>query len=164
MFPAALEQKAKALILDAAKKGIKIATAESCTGGLISALLTQIPGSSDVLECGFVTYSNRSKVTMLNVPSYFIEDFGAVSAQTAITMAEGALLLGRANLTVAVTGIAGPGGGTDAKPVGTIYLSIAQTGKETFSNHLQLHGTRDEIRLTTVEAAIDALYDCVKKS
>jgi nicotinamide-nucleotide amidase len=105
--------------------GLKAATAESCTGGLIAALLTSVPGSSDVVDRGFVTYSNEAKVEMLGVPPSMIEEFGAVSGQVAAAMAQGALEASNADATVAVTGIAGPGGGSEAKPVGLVFIAVA---------------------------------------
>src|SRR5690349_19091539 len=118
MFSAALLARAEKLLVDARAKGFKIATAESCTGGLVAGLLTEIPGSSDVVERGFVTYSNEAKAELLGVPHPTLEAHGAVSEQTARAMAQGALKHSRADLAVAVTGIAGPGGGSADKPVG----------------------------------------------
>ena len=105
--------------------GLKVATAESCTGGLVAGALTEIPGSSDVLDRGFVTYSNASKEAMLGVPALIIEQHGAVSRQTADAMAAGALAMSDADLAVAITGIAGPGGGSAEKPVGLVHFAAA---------------------------------------
>jgi len=105
--------------------GLKVATAESCTGGLIAGALTEISGSSDVLDRGFVTYSNAAKETMLGVPASTLERHGAVSQETADAMALGALTMSGADLAVAVTGIAGPGGGSAAKPVGLVHFAAA---------------------------------------
>ncbi len=107
------------------QRHFKIVTAESCTGGLIAAALTEVPGSSAVLDCGFVTYSNAAKHAMIGVPQDTIESFGAVSRQTAEAMADGALARAGADLSVAVTGIAGPGGATETKPVGLVHLAAA---------------------------------------
>jgi nicotinamide-nucleotide amidase len=104
---------------------LTIATAESCTGGLVAAMLTEIPGSSDVLERGFVTYSNAAKKAMLGVPGAILEEFGAVSRETAEAMAHGALAHSPADLAVSITGIAGPGGGTPEKPVGLVHFAAA---------------------------------------
>jgi len=105
--------------------GLRIATAESCTGGLVAAALTAIAGSSEVVECGFVTYSNAAKSAMLDVPVATIKRHGAVSAQTAAAMAAGALKNSQADLSVAITGIAGPGGGSKDKPVGLVHFAAA---------------------------------------
>ena len=126
MFSAALLAQAEKLLADARARELKIVTAESCTGGLIAGLLTEIAGSSDVVERGFVTYSNESKHELLGVPSDLIAQHGAVSAEVARAMALGALKHARADLSVAVTGIAGPGGGTDDKPVGLVHLAAAR--------------------------------------
>jgi nicotinamide-nucleotide amidase len=113
-------------VLDACRMhGLKVATAESCTGGLVAGALTEIPGSSDVLDRGFVTYSNAAKETMLAVPITILERYGAVSRETAAAMAAGALAMSDADLTVAVTGIAGPGGGSAEKPVGLVHFAAA---------------------------------------
>jgi len=106
-------------------RGLKVATAESCTGGLVAATLTEIAGSSDVVDCGFVTYSNAAKQAMLGVPAATLKRHGAVSGETAAAMAAGALKNSQADLAVAITGIVGPGGGTTEKPVGLVYLAAA---------------------------------------
>lgn len=108
--------------------GRRVALAESCTGGLVSAALTEIPGSSDVVEAGFVTYSNKAKIDLLKVNSELIETFGAVSTATAWAMAQGALAASDADIAVAITGVAGPGGGTPKKPVGTVVFAQALRG------------------------------------
>ena len=113
------------------QSGLKIATAESCTGGLVAACLTEIAGSSDVFERGFVTYSNVAKSELLGVPVHVIADNGAVSELVARSMAEGALGHSRADIAVAVTGVAGPGGGTSDKPVGLVHIACARTGMAT---------------------------------
>jgi nicotinamide-nucleotide amidase len=107
------------------KRGLRIATAESCTGGLVAAALTEIAGSSDVVECGFVTYSNAAKEAVLGVPAATLKRRGAVSAETAAAMAAGALSRSQAGLAVAITGIAGPGGGSRQKPVGLVHFAAA---------------------------------------
>ena len=119
-------REAAARVLDLCRaRGLKIATAESCTGGLVAAALTAIPGSSDVVDCGFVTYSNAAKQAMLGVPAATLKRDGAVSAETAAAMAAGALKNSQADLSVAITGIAGPGGGSKEKPVGLVYFAAA---------------------------------------
>jgi nicotinamide-nucleotide amidase len=115
-----------ARVLDACRThGLKVATAESCTGGLVAGALTEIPGSSDVLDRGFVTYSNAAKQAMLGVPASILERHGAVSRETADAMAAGALAMSNADLAVAITGIAGPGGGSAEKPVGLVHFAAA---------------------------------------
>jgi nicotinamide-nucleotide amidase len=120
--------RASALIAAAKAKEIKIATAESCTGGLVAASLTAIPGASAVLERGFVTYSNEAKTEMLGVPAELIERRGAVSREVALAMVDGALKHSRADIAVAITGIAGPDGGSEEKPVGLVHIAAAKRG------------------------------------
>jgi len=158
MFSQPLLELACAVLADARKNGLRIVTAESCTGGLIAALLTEIPGSSDVIERGFVVYSNRAKSDLLGVPAMLIDDQGAVSEAVARAMAEGAVERSDAQLAVAVTGIAGPGGGTALKPVGLVHIAAARQG------HAILHEAhrfgdigRSEIRLQSAEAALRLL-------
>ncbi|MBU6476231.1 MAG: CinA family protein, partial [Alphaproteobacteria bacterium] len=140
----------------AAAKKMKIATAESCTGGLISGALTAVAGASDVFDRGFVVYSYAAKTDMLGVPRKAIIDRGAVSPEVAHAMAEGALENSDADIAVAVTGIAGPGGGTPEKPVGLVWLGCAMKGKiYTVKNNFS--GDRSDVRLQTVETALDIL-------
>jgi nicotinamide-nucleotide amidase len=120
---------ARAVLAEARKVGLTIATAESCTGGMVAAALTSIAGSSDVVDRGFITYSNAAKTAMLGVPATLIERVGAVSAEVAAAMADGALRNSGAGLAVAITGIAGPGGGSALKPVGLVHLAaVSRTG------------------------------------
>ncbi|MBF9232583.1 CinA family protein [Microvirga alba] len=126
-----LRERAAALLKTYEKHGLKIATAESCTGGLVAALLTEIAGSSKVVERGFVTYSNEAKTELVGVPSALIATHGAVSEPVARAMAEGALAHSRADVAVAITGIAGPSGGTATKPVGLVHFGLARKGHET---------------------------------
>jgi nicotinamide-nucleotide amidase len=166
MFPPDLLDRAKKLLAQARAKGLKIATAESCTGGLLAGLLTEIPGSSDVFERGFVTYSNAAKQELLGVPLQILEVHGAVSEQTAHAMAEGALKHSLAHLAIAVTGIAGPSGGTDEKPVGRVHLAFIErpsvdTALENlpvifFTCHFGDIG-RTEIRLKSIETVLQML-------
>jgi nicotinamide-nucleotide amidase len=125
----ALLDRAEALLGACRAKGWRVSTAESCTGGLVAALLTEIAGSSDVVECGFVTYSNGAKAAMLGVDPSLIETKGAVSAEVARAMADGALARTGVELAVAITGIAGPGGATDTKPVGLVHFGLAKRGE-----------------------------------
>ncbi len=126
MIEEELRGEAKRVLALCRARGLKIATAESCTGGLLAATLTEIAGSSDVVDCGFVTYSNAAKEAMLGVPAATLKRYGAVSAETAAAMAEGALKNSQADLSVAITGIAGPGGGTKQKPVGLVHFAAAR--------------------------------------
>jgi nicotinamide-nucleotide amidase len=118
-------------VLDANRaRGRRVAVAESCTGGLVSAALTEIPGSSDVFEAGFITYSNEAKNRMLSVSTDVLETFGAVSIAVAWSMAQGALKASSADVAVAITGVAGPGGGSEKKPVGTVVFARAERGSD----------------------------------
>ncbi len=145
------------LLAQARAKGLKIATAESCTGGLIAALLTEIPGSSDVVERGFVTYSNEAKEELLGVPPALLREHGAVSEAVAHAMAQGALEHARADIAVAVTGIAGPGGGSAAKPVGLVHLAAAR-GETTIHRECRFGDIgRGAVRLAAVDAALEML-------
>ncbi len=145
-----IESLAQALL----SRGWRLATAESCTGGLIAAACTSIAGSSDWFERGFVTYSNEAKTGMLGVAAELIARHGAVSAEVARAMAEGALAQSPANLAVAVTGIAGPSGATPGKPVGTVWLALARRGEPAQATLLQLAGNRGEVREQTVDRAL----------
>ncbi len=124
-LPPELIEAARRVIEENRAAGLRVAVAESCTGGLVSAALTEIPGSSDVFEAGYVTYANEAKMGMLNVPSDVLETFGAVSVATAWAMAQGAIQRSSADIGVAITGIAGPGGGSEKKPVGTVVFARA---------------------------------------
>ncbi len=136
-----------------------LATAESCTGGMIAAALTDIAGSSDVVERGYVTYSNRAKTELLGVPTALIARLGAVSAEVAEAMAAGALALSPVDLAVSVTGIAGPGGGTPAKPVGLVYFGLARRGGPLRSEQQMFAGDRAAIRHAAVEHALRLLLE-----
>ena len=141
--------------LDAMRtRGWMIATAESCTGGLIAGALTEIAGSSDVVDRGFVTYSNAAKTAMVGVPAAVIEAHGAVSEAVAAAMAAGALARSEANVAVAVTGVAGPGGGSAEKPVGTVWFGLAIQGRAVHAEWLVFPGDRSAIRRGTVLHAL----------
>jgi nicotinamide-nucleotide amidase len=147
-----------ATLLDACRaRSLLLATAESCTGGLIAATLTAIAGSSDVVDRGFVTYSNAAKADMLGVPPGLIAAHGAVSEPVARAMAEGALARSRAALTVAVTGIAGPGGGSVEKPVGLVWFGFAARGGTVTTVSRVFPGNRAEVREATVRLALTTL-------
>ncbi len=152
-------ESAAALLEACRTRGLRVATAESCTGGLIAGLLTAIAGSSDVVERGFVTYSNQAKTEMLGVAEAALVEHGAVSEEAAKAMAEGALDNSKADLSVAVTGIAGPGGGTGAKPVGLVHIAAARRGGGTLYESHVFEGDREAVRMRTVEAAV-ALLRC----
>ena len=157
MFPKELLSKAEALLENYRRAGLTVVTAESCTGGLIGACLTEIAGSSDVVERGFMTYSNEAKTDVLGVSVDLIAAHGAVSAETVQAMAEGALARSSADAAVAVTGIAGPGGGTAEKPVGLVFLGAARRGQTPKHEHHVFPGDRHAVRLATVDAALDLL-------
>jgi len=145
-------------ILDRYRKaGRRIATAESCTGGMVTARLTEIAGSSDVVERGFVVYSNEAKVEMLGVSADLLSHYGAVSAQVARAMAEGALVRSRADVAISITGIAGPAGASAGKPVGLVYLAVASKGHETRVERQHFTGDRMEVRAAALERALDLL-------
>ena len=138
-------------------QGLRLATAESCTGGMIAAACTTIAGSSDWFERGFVTYSNAAKTEMLGVDAALIAANGAVSAEVARAMADGALAHSHADLAVAVTGVAGPGGGSPDKPVGTVWLALARKGRAANAELLRLQGDRSAVRTQTVAHALQRL-------
>lgn len=147
--------RAAAVIARASAEGVMIATAESCTGGLVAGLLTEIPGSSAVVDRGFVTYSNEAKTEMIGVSPVTLDDHGAVSAETAAEMARGALQRSRADIAVAITGIAGPGGGSAAKPVGLVHFALAHrpSGVVTIERRFGDIG-RERVRRAAVETAL----------
>lgn len=151
---ASLAEQATALLELCRRKKLRIATAESCTGGMIAATLTDIPGSSEVLERGFVTYSNEAKQTMLGVPADTLRQFGAVSRATAEAMASGALAQSPAELAVSVTGIAGPGGATPGKPVGLVHFAAAARSGQLIHRECRFGdiGRSDVRRAAVVEA------------
>lgn len=158
MFDSSLLHRAEAVLARARAKGLKIAVAESCTGGLLAGLLTEIPGSSDVFERGFVTYSNEAKQELLAVPPATIAAFGAVSPQTATAMAEGVIEHTPADIAASVTGVAGPGGGSQQKPVGHVQFAAARRGGETIGA-VQEFGDigRGPIRLAAVAFALSLI-------
>jgi nicotinamide-nucleotide amidase len=157
MFSTDLLARAEKLLADARAKSLKIVTAESCTGGLIAGLLTEIPGSSDVVERGFVTYSNDAKGELLGVPRAILQAHGAVSAEAARAMAQGALKHSHADMAIAVTGIAGPGGGSADKPVGLVHIAAARADTVTHRECRFGDIGRTEVRLKTVAAALEML-------
>ena len=156
-FPSVLVAQAAALLRRYEAESLRIVTAESCTGGLVAALLTEIPGSSAVVERGFVTYSNEAKAEMLGVPADVIARHGAVSAEVARAMAEGALCRSRADVAVAITGIAGPGGATATKPVGLVHFALARQGNTTALERCYGDLGRSIVREKAVEDALNLL-------
>ncbi|MBI3513155.1 MAG: CinA family protein [Proteobacteria bacterium] len=157
IFPPDLLAHATSLLALCRGAGLHIVTAESCTGGLIAALLTEIPGSSDVVERGMVVYSNDAKTAQLGVPAALIAAHGAVSEEVARAMADGALRHAAAELSIAVTGVAGPGGGTAAKPVGLVHLASARQGGVTRHERHVFAGDRAAVRLASVVSALAML-------
>lgn len=157
-FPEDILALAQTIVTDFTAKGRMVATAESCTGGLIAGALTEIPGSSSVVDRGFVTYTNTAKMEMLGVQEQTLARFGAVSKETALQMAHGALFRSHADLAVAVTGIAGPGGGSAEKPVGLVHLA-AKARNGALIHHEMRYGDigRDKVRLATVKKALEML-------
>lgn len=155
MYPDTLIMQARLILADCEERRLRLCTAESCTGGLLAGLFTEIAGASSVFERGFVTYSNRAKEELLGVPGDLIADAGAVSEPVARMMAEGALRESHAHIAVAITGVAGPGGGSALKPVGLVHIAAAR------ENRALLHEAhrfgdigRSAVRLATLEAAL----------
>jgi nicotinamide-nucleotide amidase len=164
MIDANVLARAEALLADCRTAGVMLATAESCTGGLIAAALTAIPGSSDVVERGFVTYSNAAKTELVGVPAELILRVGAVSEEVARAMAEGALDRSPADIAISVTGVAGPGGGSVEKPVGLVWFGCARRGRETMTLHKLFPGDRAAVRYATVVQALRLVDEAVKKA
>jgi nicotinamide-nucleotide amidase len=157
-FDPDLRATAAALLDSCRQARLRIVTAESCTGGLVAACLTQIAGSSDVVERGFVTYSNEAKTELLGVSAATLQEHGAVSSHAAKAMAAGALAHAPADVAVAVTGIAGPGGGTPAKPVGLVYIAAQRRDHPAKIERHLFPGDRDAVRMASVAAALDLLH------
>ena len=141
-----------------------LATAESCTGGLIAAAFTELSGSSAWFDRGFVTYSNDAKHSMLGVSTEMLTNHGAVSEEVVIAMANGAVAASEANIAVSVSGVAGPTGGSAAKPVGTVWIGCAGEGVASVAQHCLFEGDRQSVRLQTVDHAIHLLINCIKNS
>jgi nicotinamide-nucleotide amidase len=162
MFPLEVETLARLLIDEARERSLRIVTAESCTGGLVAAAICSISGASDVFERGFVTYTNRAKAEILGVPGDLIADLGAVSEPVARMMAEGALEASNAHIAVAITGVAGPLGGTPMKPIGTVHIATARSNQGLM--HREEHFDmmeRDEVQMAAVQSALQMLRDRV---
>jgi len=144
------------------KNGMKLAVAESCTGGLLTGLLTELPGSSNYMEHGIVTYSNQSKITLLNVSYKTLEKHGAVSEEVAKEMAEGVLKLSDSNLAISITGIAGPDGGSEEKPVGTVCFAVTD-GKHTQTFTDTYNGKRQEVRHDALTGAMEKAINFLRQ-
>lgn len=157
LFPHELCEKANAILAACKQQGVKLATVESCTGGMLSAILTELPGSSNMFTHGFVTYANEAKSEMVGVDAALIQTHGAVSEPVARAMAEGALQCSSTDLAVAITGIAGPKGGSEQKPVGTVHLACAMQGKETLHQCRHFTGDRSAVRLAAVACALEMI-------
>ena len=154
MLPSTLIDLANAVLDRCRRDGMTVVSAESCTGGLIAACLTEIAGSSDVVDRGLVTYSNGAKTELLGVPDDLLREHGAVSEPVARAMAEGALARSGTTVSIAVTGIAGPGGGTPGKPVGLVHIALARRDAGTLHARHVFAGDRTAIRVASVEAAL----------
>jgi nicotinamide-nucleotide amidase len=162
MFSAQATLLAKAFLKEAREHGLHVATAESCTGGLIAGVLTSIAGSSDVVDRGFVVYTNAAKSDLLGVPKALIKEYGAVSEEVARAMAEGALARSAAEMAVSCTGIAGPSGGSPDKPVGLVHFAAARENDTTLSEECRFGNIgRDAVRMKSVEAALKLLLQLV---
>ena len=166
MFDPALLTCATTLLVRLRAHHLTLVTAESCTGGLIAGLFTEIAGASDVIDRGFITYSNAAKMALLGVPAATLASVGAVSRETAIAMAEGAIARAGANpagsIAIAVTGVAGPGGGSAEKPVGLVHIAAARTGHATRHRECRFGDIgRYEVRMATVVAALDLIADMI---
>lgn len=161
LLPEELVEKARQVVAANRAAGRKVAVAESCTGGLVCAALTEIPGSSEMFEAGYVTYSNAAKISELKVSEEVVETFGAVSVATAWAMARGALAASDADISVAITGIAGPGGGTASKPVGTVVFATAERdadpAKIVADQQFFDEKTRSGVRLQAALCALELL-------
>jgi nicotinamide-nucleotide amidase len=162
LFPVDLVHGAEALLAELKRLGFRLATAESCTGGLLAGLLTEIAGSSAVFERGFVTYSNSAKSELIGVPPALLERHGAVSEEVARAMAEGALAHAPVDVAVSVTGIAGPDGGSPDKPVGLVYVAAAPRGRPTLVRECRFGSIgRTAIRLASVRTAMELARQAV---
>ncbi|THD44587.1 MAG: CinA family protein [Bradyrhizobium sp.] len=162
MFSHTLTERAAALLSQLRDRDLRVAIAESCTGGLVCGLLTEIPGSSSVVERGFVVYSNQAKQDMLGVSQATLTEWGAVSEPTAVAMAKGALAHSTADLAVSITGIAGPDGGTADKPVGLVHFACARRGATTVALSRRFGPIgRSAVRLAAVETALKLMEEDV---
>jgi nicotinamide-nucleotide amidase len=159
----AVHELAKRLGARLMMKGMKLATAESCTGGWIAKVLTDIAGSSDWFDCAIVSYSNEAKKHFLKVPDGILIDHGAVSENTVLAMQQGIFMETRADAGISVSGIAGPGGGSEDKPVGTVWLAVGLRGQMVHTQKFIFEGDRNRVRLQAVEAALSSLLELVER-
>lgn len=162
MFDAETLALAESVLTLCQSRRWRLATAESCTGGLVAAALTEIAGASNAVECGFITYSNKTKIGLLGVPPETIAAHGAVSEETAAAMARGAVARAGVDLAVSVTGVAGPGGGTPQKPVGLVFIGIATKGGEARVERRIFPGDRGEVRRAAVTLALELLQEAAR--
>jgi nicotinamide-nucleotide amidase len=160
MFSLEIETLARLLIDEARERRLRIVTAESCTGGLVSAAITAVAGASDVFDRGLITYSNRAKQDLLGIAGDMLADYGAVSEPVARMMAEGALENSNAHVSVAITGVAGPGGGTEMKPVGLVHIATARSN-QSVQHRVERFGDlgREEIQFAAVQMALEMLRE-----
>lgn len=163
MFPEVLTLMVEDLFKSCTEKGLTLSVAESCTGGLFAGCITSVPGSSAVFERGFVTYTNKAKGQMLGVPAYAFIDHGDVSEECALAMVHGALNHSHANLSVSITGIAGPGGATETKPVGRVHIACAREGFDTLHEQHTFKGDREGVRMQAIESALRLLNQMAGK-
>jgi nicotinamide-nucleotide amidase len=159
----AVEELAKRLGARLLMKGIKLATAESCTGGWIAKVMTDTAGSSDWFDCAIVSYSNEAKKRLLQVPDGVLLDHGAVSENTVIAMQQGIFLETRADAGISVSGIAGPGGGSEEKPVGTVWIAVGLRNQMVHTQKFLFEGDRNAVRLQAVEAALTSLLELLER-
>jgi len=163
IFPDDIVALATRIIADFGPAAKMVATAESCTGGLIAGALTDIAGSSAMVDRGFVTYTNHAKIDMLGVKSATLDAFGAVSKETALQMVHGALFRSRASFAVAVTGIAGPGGGSAEKPVGLVHLAVKSRAGHVLHREMRYGDIgREQVRMATVRTALEMILDAAQ--
>lgn len=162
MFPEEIDELARLVLTLAREAGLMLATVESCTGGLVAGALTAVPGSSDVVDRGFVTYSNAAKTALVGISADLLAEFGAVSEPVARAMAEGGLKAAGVGAAVAVTGVAGPGGGTAEKPVGLVHFAAARTGRPTLHQEMRFGDLgREAVRLASVRVALELLAEAL---
>jgi nicotinamide-nucleotide amidase len=162
MFPEDIDELARRVLTLARQAGVMLATVESCTGGLVAGALTAVPGSSDVVDRGFVTYSNAAKTALVGVPETLLASQGAVSEPVARDMAEGGLRAANVGAAVAITGIAGPGGGSADKPVGLVHFAVARAGGPTIHREMRFGDIgREAVRLESVRVALEMLAEAL---
>ena len=157
MFSPELLRDAEIMLQGLRARNMTLTTVESCTGGLLSGLLTEIPGSSDIFHYGFITYADAAKRALVQVPEALLTTYGAVSQEVAQAMAQGALLEAKADLSIAITGIAGPGGARPGKPVGLVHIASARAGFSPLHAAQQFYGDRAAVRMQAIRSAIDML-------